>query len=221
MKGKNTVFCTMAVWEELLVPDVLPVHRLKELMTLDLLHAHGPNPVLSVSAIPETHEQRTLALQSHSLNNYSTSWDKSEHTSISSLWPSQRWGLQAGRQGSPSSSSPSCRSPAASRSRRAGNLNRANNFFFKKNAGGVAVHQVYSYTCDFGFATKWSCELLCCVSYRWAFHTWWPPETTSRTACCIQSAWRPQGRCSQGSPRWNKPGSHRQTDKQTECEGYE
>lgn len=37
------------------VPDVLPVHRLKERMTFDLLHTHSSNPVLSVSAIPETH----------------------------------------------------------------------------------------------------------------------------------------------------------------------
>lgn len=39
----------------LAVPDVLPIHRLEERMTLDLLHTHSSNPVLSISAIPETH----------------------------------------------------------------------------------------------------------------------------------------------------------------------
>lgn len=53
-------------------------------------------------------------------------------TLISSLWPSLRWGLQVGRREFPSSSSPSCMSPAASLSRRVGNLSRANEDFRKK-----------------------------------------------------------------------------------------
>lgn len=43
----------------LIVPDVLPVHRLKELVTFDLLHTHSSNPILSISAIPETHKWNT------------------------------------------------------------------------------------------------------------------------------------------------------------------
>lgn len=35
------------------VPDVFPVHRLKKLMTLDLLHVGSSDPVLGVGAIPE------------------------------------------------------------------------------------------------------------------------------------------------------------------------
>lgn len=35
------------------VPDVLPVHRLKKLMTLDLLHVGSSDPVLGVGAVPE------------------------------------------------------------------------------------------------------------------------------------------------------------------------
>ena len=42
------------------VPDVLPVHRLKKLMTLDLLHAHGSDPVLSIVAIPEMCNDRLI-----------------------------------------------------------------------------------------------------------------------------------------------------------------
>lgn len=34
------------------VPDVFPVHRFEELMTLDLLHVRSSDPVLSVGAIP-------------------------------------------------------------------------------------------------------------------------------------------------------------------------
>lgn len=55
--------------------------------------------------------------------------NESLHTLISSLWPSPRWGPQAGRRGFLSSSSPSCTSPAASQSRREGSLNTANSHF--------------------------------------------------------------------------------------------
>ena len=52
------------------VPDVLPVHRLKKLMTLDLLHTHSSDPVLSISAIPETHKYDE-PLYTQNLDNYS------------------------------------------------------------------------------------------------------------------------------------------------------
>lgn len=55
--------------------------------------------------------------------------NKSLRTLISSLWPSPRWGPQAGRRGFLSSSSPSCMSPAASQSRREGSLNTAGGHF--------------------------------------------------------------------------------------------
>lgn len=41
------------------VPDVLPVHRLKERMAFNLLHAHGSDPVLGVGAVPGTHTNVT------------------------------------------------------------------------------------------------------------------------------------------------------------------
>lgn len=56
------------------VPDVLPVHGLKKLMTLDLLHTHSSNPVLSVCAISETHKHQTNKhLYTCYLDNYSPS----------------------------------------------------------------------------------------------------------------------------------------------------
>lgn len=78
-------------------------------------------------------------------------WNKNAplHTLISSLWPSLRWGLQVGRRGFPSSSSPSCMSPVASQSRTVGNLNTANKHL-KKTAGGIQQHYLQKST-DFGF----------------------------------------------------------------------
>lgn len=67
---------------------------------------------------------------------------------------------------------------------------------------------VLKFICQIPVVSLFSCahKPFSFVSYRWAFHTWWPPETTSHTACCILSAWRLQGRCSPAFPRWNKPG---------------
>lgn len=50
-KKNSESFC-IGRKKKLLAPDVLPVHRLKKLMTFDLLHTHCSNPVLSISAIP-------------------------------------------------------------------------------------------------------------------------------------------------------------------------
>lgn len=39
------------------LPDVLPVYRLKELMTFDLIHTHSSDSVLCICTIPEAHKQ--------------------------------------------------------------------------------------------------------------------------------------------------------------------
>lgn len=113
------------------VPDVLPVHWLEKLMTLNLLHTHSSNPVLSIGAIPgtRTHLGAAPTLFGYVCRCPLNETYKTLRTSISSLWPSPRWGLQGGRRGFLSSSSPSCTFPEASQSRRGGSLNTVDGHF--------------------------------------------------------------------------------------------